>query len=185
MGTHSLKLHPATGWYPNDKMVYPIYKKCAEAGIRVNFHTGPFYYPLKSKYCHPMYLDNVAVDFPELTVHCTHAVDLLFMDIVALARVRKNMVLDLGVWQVWLRGSRSTAISFYKNVRFMMDIVGPRLIFGSDWSALVDDTPYHEWIKAFTEIPVWVKEAGIEFSQDEIDGFLGNNSVKLLHLDSK
>jgi uncharacterized protein len=181
LGATSLKLHPATGWYPNDKAVYPIYKICLEFGVPVNFHTGPFYYPTRSKYCHPMHLEDVAVDFPDLTIHCTHTGDLLFMDMIALAKVYRNMILDLAAWQGWLKGSRSTAVSFYRIMRFIMDVVGPRFVFASDWSGLVNDAPYCEWVKAFTEIPDWVKEAGIEFSPKEIEGYLGKNALKFLH----
>jgi predicted TIM-barrel fold metal-dependent hydrolase len=185
-GATSLKLHPATGWYPNDRMVYPLYEKCIELGIPVNFHTGPMYYPLRSKYSHPMNLDDVAVDFPELTIHCTHAGDVFFMDMVGIAKVRRNIVLDLAAWQRWLRTSRHTALSFYKTMRFIMDMVGPRLLFASDWSGFPDPGPYRDWVKAFTEIPVWVKEAGVEFTQEELDGYLGGNALRwLLRADKK
>jgi hypothetical protein len=184
-GARSLKLHPATGWYPNDRMVYPLYEKCVELGIPVNFHTGPMYYPLRSKYSHPMYLDDVAVDFPDLTIHCTHSGDLLFMEMVGLAKVRRNIVLDLAAWQRWLRASRPTAISFYKIMRFIIDMVGPRLIFASDWSGLPDSSPYRDWVRAFTEIPIWVKDAGIEFTKEELDGYLGGNALRLLLREGK
>ena len=184
-GAKSLKLHPTTGWYPNDRMVYPLYEKCIELGIPVNFHTGPIFAPLRSKYCHPMYLDDVAVDFPELTIHCTHSGDLFFMEMVGIAKVHRNIVLDLAGWQGWLRGSRPTAISFYKILRFMMDMVGPRLVFASDWAGLPDHTPYLAWVKAFTEIPNWVKEAGVEFTKEELDGYLGGNALRLLLLEGK
>jgi predicted TIM-barrel fold metal-dependent hydrolase len=184
-GAKSLKLHPTTGWYPNDRMVYPLYEKCIELGIPVNFHTGPIFAPLRSKYCHPMYLDDVAVDFPELTIHCTHSGDLFFMEMVGIAKVHRNIVLDLAGWQGWLRGSRPTAISFYKILRFMMDMVGPRLVFASDWAGLPDHTPYLAWVKAFTEIPNWVKEAGVEFTKEELDGYLGGNALRLLLREGK
>ena len=63
-GAVGLKLHPATGWYPNDREVYPIYRKCVELGLYVDFHTGPMYPPMKSKYSHPIHLDEVAAIFP-------------------------------------------------------------------------------------------------------------------------
>ena len=181
-GAVSLKLHPATGWYPNDRMVYPLYEKCVELGIPVNFHTGPWYYPLRSKYSHPMYLDDVAVDFPELTIHCTHSGDLLFMEMIGLAKVYTNIILDLAAWQGWLRASRPTVISFYKTMRFMIDIVGPRLMFASDWGGLIEDAAYCGWVKAFTLIPDWVNEAGIEFTKEELDDYLYENALRLLKL---
>ncbi|MFC1867697.1 amidohydrolase family protein [Thermodesulfobacteriota bacterium] len=184
-GAVGVKLHPATGWYPSDKDIYPLYKKCIELGLHVDFHTGPLYPPTKSKYCHPLVFDEVASDFPELTIQCTHAADTFYMEMVGIAKVRRNIVLDLAAWQRWLRASRSTAIEFYRIVRFIMDMVGPRLMFGSDWSGFPDFAPYRGWVKAFTDIPAWVKEAGIEFTKEEMDGFLGGNALRLLHLDKR
>jgi microsomal dipeptidase-like Zn-dependent dipeptidase len=77
-----------------------------------------------------------------------------------------------------LRGSRPTAISFYKILGFMMDMVGPRLVLASDWAGLPDHTPYLAWVEAFTEIPGWVKEAGIEFTKEEIEDYLGGNALR-------
>ena len=184
-GAVGLKLHPAAGWYPNDREVYPLYRKCAELGLHVDFHTGPLYPPLKSKYCYPVHLDDVAADFPELTIQCTHAGDLMYMEMVAIAKVRRNIVLDIAAWQRWVRASRPTAIEFYRVVRFILDTLGPRLMFASDWSGFPDFTPYRDWVKAFTEIPLWVQDAGITFTREEIDGVLGGNALKLLRLDKR
>ena len=79
-GAVGVKLHPGMGWYPNDKEMYPFYKKCIELGLYADFHTGPFYPPQKSKYCYPVLFDEVAADFPELTIQCTHSADTLYME---------------------------------------------------------------------------------------------------------
>ena len=184
-GAVGVKLHPATGWYPNDREIYPFYKKCLELGLYVDFHTGTFYPPLKSKYCHPALIDELAADFPELTIQCTHAGDVMYMEMVASAKVRRNIVLDLAAWQRWVRASRTTAVEFYKVIRFILDMIGPRLMFGSDWSGFPEFTPYRDWVKSFTEIPAWVNEAGIEFTREEMDGLLGGNALRVLRLDKR
>lgn len=177
----SLKLHPATGWYPDDKKFYPLYEKCSDSGLPVNFHTGPWI--LRSKTCYPQHLSDIALDFPKLTIHCTHSGDLMFMEIVDLAKMYRNMVLDLAGWALWLKRSHYTALKFYQTLRFIMDMVGPRLMFASDWVGDPEDTDYCNWLKAFTEIPAWVKEAGIEFTPKELGDYLGGNALKLLRLD--
>lgn len=182
-GAKAVKLHPGTGWYPNDKIVYPLYQKCVELGVGVNFHTGPSL--LKSKYTHPMHLGDVADDFPELTIHCTHSAHLQFMEMVGLARSYRNIILDLANWIRWLKLSRPTGIYFYQTVRFIMDIVGPRLMFASDWGGNPNTADYRDWVNAFTHIPDWVKEAGIEFTQKELDGYNAGNAIRLLHLEDK
>jgi predicted TIM-barrel fold metal-dependent hydrolase len=44
-------------------MVYPLYEKCIEPGIPVNFHTGPILPPLRSKYSHPSWVKEAGVEF--------------------------------------------------------------------------------------------------------------------------
>ena len=127
-------------------MVYPLYEKWIELGIPVNFHIGPRYHPLRSKYSHRMYIDDVTVDFHKLTIHCTHTGDLFFMEMAGIDKVLRNIILELAAWQRWLRASRPIVISFYKIMRFIMDMMGPRLIFASDWSGFSDHSPYRDWV---------------------------------------
>ena len=53
----------------NDKKLYPLYAKCCELNIPVNVHMS-INFSTKSlmKYGHPLSLDEVAVDFPELVL---------------------------------------------------------------------------------------------------------------------
>ncbi len=57
---------------PNDKMYYPLYAKCIELDIAVVTqvgHTGPL---LPSECGRPIYLDEVALTFPELRIAGAH-----------------------------------------------------------------------------------------------------------------
>jgi predicted TIM-barrel fold metal-dependent hydrolase len=107
------------------------------------------------------------------------------MEMVVIAKVRKNIVLDLAAWQRWARASRPTAIEFYRIVRFILDMVGPRLMFASDWSGFPEYCPYRDWVKAFTEIPAWLQEAGTGFTKEKMDGLLGGNARRLLRLEKR
>jgi len=104
------------------------------------------------------------------------------MEMISIAKVRKNIILDLAAWQRWVRGARPTAIEFYRVVRLILDAIGPRLMFASDWSGFPDAVPYRDWVRAFAGIPAWVQEAGIAFTQEEITGVLGGNALRLLPL---
>ena len=65
--------HPITfGCAPNDKKMYPLYVKCIELGIPCTFQVGQSAEPLPSEPGHPMYADEVALDFPQLTMVLTH-----------------------------------------------------------------------------------------------------------------
>ena len=57
---------------PNDKMYYPLYAKCIELDIAVVLqvgHTGPL---MPSECGRPIYLDEVALTFPELRIAGAH-----------------------------------------------------------------------------------------------------------------
>ena len=61
-----------TGLPPNDKHYWPVYQKCVELGVAVAIqvgHTGP---TLPSECGRPIYLDEVALSFPELVILGCH-----------------------------------------------------------------------------------------------------------------
>jgi predicted TIM-barrel fold metal-dependent hydrolase len=61
-----LKLHPATRFYPDDQVCYPLYEKAVELKVPVVVHSGSIPAPMPAKYSQPKYLDAVAADFPDL-----------------------------------------------------------------------------------------------------------------------
>lgn len=65
--------HPTSfGCAPNDRKCYPLYAKCLELGIPVSLQVGHSAEPLPSEIGRPMYADEVAMDFPNLTMVLTH-----------------------------------------------------------------------------------------------------------------
>lgn len=78
LGMVAIRLEPymygdgMTGLPPNDKHYWPVFMKCAELGVPVAIqvgHTGPL---LPSECGRPIYLDEVALAFPELTIVGCH-----------------------------------------------------------------------------------------------------------------
>lgn len=73
-GFPGCKFHTPTSGYPNNPEMYPAYAKMVELGMHLQVHTGVEELPgTRAKYQDPVYLDDVAMDFPELRVlqlHC-------------------------------------------------------------------------------------------------------------------
>ena len=76
-----LKLHPPIQeFFPNDRLAYPLYEVFAEARLPVLFHTGHSGIGtgmrggggIRLKYGHPMPIDDVAVDFPDMPIVMAH-----------------------------------------------------------------------------------------------------------------
>ncbi len=57
----------------NDKKIYPLYEAAQSLNVPVLFHTGTqFHFGTKIKYCRPLPVDDVAVDFPRLKLIIAH-----------------------------------------------------------------------------------------------------------------
>lgn len=65
--------HPMTfGVAPNDRRCYPLYAKCSELGIPVGLQVGHSAETLPSNIGHPMLVDDVAIEFPDLKINLSH-----------------------------------------------------------------------------------------------------------------
>lgn len=74
LGFKYVWFHPMTfGLRPTDQKCYPLYSKCLELDVPVCLQTGQSAEPLPSEPGKPMYTDEVAMDFPNLTIVLTHA----------------------------------------------------------------------------------------------------------------
>jgi predicted TIM-barrel fold metal-dependent hydrolase len=135
--------------------------------------------PLHFKYCQPIYVQEVAMDFPELPIIMAHTGGCWYPEAVAICNNATNVYLDLSVWQPRLL----RPLEFYKALRTLLDSVSwQRVLFGSDYPFLKLLINQERWVKAFTEIPDSVKEQGIEFTDEEIAGIMGGNAAKILGL---
>src|SRR3569833_1251924 len=80
-GVRGFKFHPTMqGFYANDRMAYPLYEAINECGAIALVHTGqtgvgsgmPGGMGMRLKYSNPMYMDDVAADFPDLKIILAH-----------------------------------------------------------------------------------------------------------------
>lgn len=179
-GMRGLKLIPATGFYPNDENCYKLYTKANELGIPVLVHTGPETIPLYSKYCYPVYLDEVASDFPNLVLILAHAGFCWWREALNIASTKPNIYIDLAGWQPKVH--YRPIDEFYTPLRTILDTIGSsRVLFGSDWPAFrLFKGGQASWVRAFTDLPDTLKEAGITFNDEEIDAILGGNAARLV-----
>ena len=74
MGARGIKLYPSYNhFYPNENRMYPLYSLAQEVQIPVLVHTGSSVFKgSKIKYADPIHLDEVATDFPDLTLLMAH-----------------------------------------------------------------------------------------------------------------
>jgi predicted TIM-barrel fold metal-dependent hydrolase len=104
LGVKGFKFHPSMqAFEPNERRFYPIYDAIAGAGLPALFHTGqtgigsglPGGHGIKLRYSDPMLLDDVAADFPDLTIVMAHPAVPWVDAQIAIAAHKSNVYLDL------------------------------------------------------------------------------------------
>ena len=106
-GVRGFKFHPSMqGFYPNDRSAYVLYEAIAEAGLPALFHTGqtgvgsgmPGGAGIRLKYSNPMYMDDVAVDFPDMPIILAHPSFPWQEEALSVAQHKPNVYIDLSGW---------------------------------------------------------------------------------------
>ena len=107
LGVRGFKFHPSLqAFEPNQRQFYPVYEAIAAAGVPALFHTGqtglgsalPGGHGIKLRYSDPMLLDDVAADFPELTIVMAHPAVPWIDSQIAVASHKANCYVDLSGW---------------------------------------------------------------------------------------
>lgn len=106
-GVKGFKFHPSLqAFAPNDRSLYPLYELIADAGVPALFHTGqtgigaglPGGRGIKLRYSDPMLLDDVAADFPQLTIIMAHPSVPWVEAQISIATHKANTYIDLSGW---------------------------------------------------------------------------------------
>jgi hypothetical protein len=147
LGLHGLKFNPGRQhFFPNDPRFEPLWATAAELGLVCLFHTGLLGngagtrggLGFKLKYTAPIpHLDDIAADFPELTLISAHPGWPWQEEQLALARHKANVYIDLSGW----------APRYFppQLVQYARTILKDRVLFGSDWPVLTPE----RWLDEF------------------------------------
>jgi len=126
-----IKIHPPHQLlFPNDYLngvteLEIIYRAAEANGIPIMFHTGTSIFPgARNKYGDPIYLDDVAVDFPRLRILMAHGGRPLWMETAFfLLRRHSNVYLDIsGI-------PPKTLLEYFPR----LSEIAHKTLFGSDW----------------------------------------------------
>jgi len=161
-GVRGLKLHPSYQFfYPNEARLYPLYHKAQELRIPVIYHIGTSIFTgTRLKYCDPIYLDDVAVDFPDLKIIMAHSGrGFWYGDCFALSRLHKNLYMDI------------TGLPPQNLLQYFPELEKNRekVLFGSDWPTIPRDIGMN--IEAIRALPL---------SDHAIEAILYKNAEKIL-----
>jgi predicted TIM-barrel fold metal-dependent hydrolase len=165
------KFHPTVqGFFPNDRMAYQLYEVIAEHKLPASFHSGhsgigtgmPGGGGLKLKYSNPIHVDDVAADFPDMTVIIAHPSWPWQDEALSVCLHKPNVYIDLSGW--------SPKYFPEQLVSHANRQLKHKMLFGSDFPLITPD----RWIEDF-------KAAG--FKPEVHDLILKQNAIKALGLD--
>ena len=175
-----LKLHPSTGFYPSDPVVYPLYEIVEKFDVPVIIHTGPAMHPLHSQYAQPVYVDKAAADFPRINFIMAHMGYGWYPEAVSLAANKPNLYLDLSGWQ---RDFHVHPEAFCSALRLALDMLGKgRILFGSDWPFFKFLMSQKKWVETVKNLQSFGEQAGFKFTADEVLAIIGESARTLFKL---
>ncbi len=169
-GVKGFKFHPnMQAFFPNDRHAYTLYEAIAEAGLPALFHTGQSGIGMgqragggiRLKYSNPMYVDDVAVDFPDMPIVLAHPSAPWQEEAIAVAMHKPQVYIDLSGW--------SPKYFPPTLVHHANTLLKDRVLFGSDFPFITPE----RWLADFDQ-------AGF---RDEVKPLiLKHNAARLLGL---
>jgi len=123
-------------WYPSDLQIYNLAHIASDLQIPLIFHCGDCLSSVKSaklKYAHPLGIDELAVDFPNLKIVIAHMGFPWVRDTAEVVYKNANVYTDLSGF-VYGSFSAKDGDKFAKVLEEYLDIAGDdgKLLFGSD-----------------------------------------------------
>jgi predicted TIM-barrel fold metal-dependent hydrolase len=169
-GVRGFKFHPSSqGFYPNDRKAYVLYEEIAAAGLPALFHTGqtgvgagvPGGMGIRLKYSNPLFLDDVAADFPTMPIVMAHPSFPWQDEALSVATHKPTVYIDLSGW---------SPKYFPANlVQYANTLLKQRVLFGSDYPMIAPD----RWLADFEKLAIKPEVRPL---------ILRENAIKLLAL---
>lgn len=151
LGVRGFKFHPSVqGFDPSDTSFYPLWEVLQDLGLPAIFHTGqngmgaglPGGRRIKLRYSNPLLLDDVAADFPQLTIIMAHPSVPWQDEANSIATHKANVFIDLSGW--------SPKYFPESLVKLSNNVLSSKVLFGTDYPLI---TP-QKWLGAFAELPL-------------------------------
>lgn len=150
-GVRGFKFHPSIqAFFPNDRMAYPLYEAIEELGVPALFHSGqtgigagvPGGGGIRLKYSNPLHVDDVAADFPNLSIILAHPSFPWQDEALSVATHKHQVHIDLSGW--------SPKYFPPQLVQYANSLLQDRVLFGSDYPVLTPD----RWQRDFDELDI-------------------------------
>jgi uncharacterized protein len=169
-GVRGFKFHPSVqAFQPNDRLAYPLYEVIEAARLPALFHTGQSGSGagtrggggIRLAYSNPMFLDDVAVDFPDLPIVLAHPSFPWQEEALAVATHKPQVYIDLSGWSP----------KYFPPilVQYANTLLKDKVLFGTDFPVLTPER--------------WMADLAKTSVREEIKpGLFKHNAARLLGL---
>ncbi len=168
-----LKFYPGyEPFYPDDIRLKLMYEMAIEYDVPVMFHSGDTYAPTgKVKYSHPLHIDDLAVDFPELKIVICHIGNPWIKDCMEVVYKNDNVYADISGLVL---GNFTDKFERYmkKEIEEMITYAGDPnyLLYGTDWPI----SNMNSYLKFMNQL---------DLADDKKELILWKNAAKLFKID--
>jgi predicted TIM-barrel fold metal-dependent hydrolase len=148
-GIRGFKFHPTMqAFFANDPMAFPLYEVIAEYKLPAVFHSGHSGMGsgmrggggLRLKYSEPIYLDDVAAQFPDMSVIIAHPSWPWQDQALSIALHKPNVYIDLSGW--------SPKYFSPELIKYSNSLLKHKMLFGSDYPLIQPE----RWIEDFGKV---------------------------------
>lgn len=165
LGCRGIKLLPTyVHFYPDDKRLQPVYEVASALEVPVMFHTGTSLFKgSRIRYGHPLLLDDVAEDFPRMTIVLCHGGrPFWYAEAEWMVRRHENCFIDIsGI------PPRKIPVVFPH-----LESLRDRFLFGSDWPGVPSIA---EQVRKIEDLPL---------HSETLEALLWKNAARVLRIDA-
>lgn len=169
-----IKLYPGYEPYPiNDPSLESVMRIAAKHDVPVMIHTGDTYSKsAKVRHSHPLLVDDLAVDYPDVKFVMCHLGNPWFQDAAEVLYKNDNVYADvsgLTLGEISARFEAYMAKRLHEMIAYMGD-PGKQLMYGSDWP-LVRMGPYLDFLEK------------LELTPEQKENFAWRTAARLFRID--
>jgi len=131
---------------PLDAKLYPLYAAASQYELILSFHTG-IHYSLKTPFVNnnPLFIDQIAVDFPNLSIIANHGGWPWTPEMTAVARRHSNVFIEFGGMDPKYIGVPGAG--WETLITLMDNLLSNQILFGTDWPVMNHQRVINGWNK--------------------------------------
>jgi len=168
-GFRGLSLRPfMIGRPATDSAYLPFYAKCVELGVPLSIHTSANWTRSRpSDLGHPRHIDQIACDFPDLTILMSHAGYPWVLEACLVAWKHPNVYLELGAHRP--KYFAAPGAGWEPLLRFGQTTIRDKIVYGS--GAFLINCPHRQLCDEMRALPI---------AAEALESWLWRNASRLL-----